>query len=92
MNKNVSKFIRYGSIAACLAIVLGAGAFWIKGNQVPDTNIDSENNVVVESSDNNSQKQDDVSEEDVKFVDVNMLLASNEGISEEALRFEKVNL
>lgn len=92
MNKNVSKFIRYGSIAACLAIVLGAGAFWINGNQVPDTNIDSENNVVVESSDNNSQKQDDVSEEDEKFVDVNMLLASNEGISEEALRFEKVNL
>lgn len=78
--KKFSGFLKYGSIAACLVVMLGVGMLFVD-NKTPNLDTNPESNDVAESIDNISDKQDNRQEESERYVDVSMLLASNEGVA-----------
>lgn len=85
---NMSKIIKFGSLAACLAVVLGVGGFWMDSSRTPDSDTVPEHNIVTESNDNVSGEPDSMQEEPERYVEVAMLLASNEGVEEQLLAFK----
>jgi hypothetical protein len=84
---NFNGFLKYGSIVACLVVILGAGMLFMD-NKISNLDANRESNDVAESIDNLSDKQ----EESERYVDVSMLLASNEGVEEQALVIGSVEI
>lgn len=87
-----SKFLKYGSIAACLAVMLSVGMLFMDNksrNAVPDAPNSSN---IAESNDNVFDKQDHLQDKPESYVDVSMLLASNAGAEEQALKVEPVEI
>lgn len=82
--RNISKIVKYGSVAACfvVALVLG-GLFWNDGitndDEVPEDNIVAENNGEESVIQNNMQGEVE------EYINVSTLLASDEGMEEETL-------
>lgn len=89
---SMSKMIKWGSFAACLAIALGVGVFWMNDKKTPNSGTDSENNIVAESNNNVSSDTSNIQKETEKYVDVELLLASNEGIQEQAFTSQSVEI
>lgn len=88
---NFNGLLKYGSIVACLVVILGVGML-LKDNKIPNLNANRESNDVAESIDNISDKQDSQQEESERYVDVSVLLASNEGVEEQALVIGRVEI
>ena len=89
--KNFSGLLKYGSIAACFVLMLGAGMLFMD-NKISDTDTNPEGNVVAESNDNISDKQSNQQEESERYVDVSKLLAFNEGVEEQSLTISRVEI
>lgn len=88
--RNFNRIMKYGSIAACLLAVLSAGVIFMNANKEPDSDMNPEADIVAEGDDNVFNEQSRMQEESEPYVDVAMLLASNEGIEEQALTFSRV--
>ena len=86
--KSMSKIIKLGSLAACFMIALGIVVFWLNDKRNPEP----ENNVVAESNDHVPSDISNIEEEPEKYVGIELLLASNEGIQEQALLFKSVEI
>ena len=87
--RNKSKIVKIGSVAACLAVALGMGAlFWNNSVTDKDKTPDNNDNVVAENSGNDTTIQGEVLVEE--YINVSMLLASNEGIVDEALIYSNI--
>lgn len=93
MNKkrNKSKIIKIGSVAACLVVALGMGAlFWNNSVTNEDKTPDNNDKVVAENSGEDTTIQGDVLVEE--YINVSMLLASNEGIVDETLMYSNITV
>lgn len=86
----LSGMMKYGSIAACLAAVVGATVFFINkdANPVPD----SDGNIIAESNDNAADGKDNLLEENESYVAVSTLLASDEDIVKQNYEFKLVEI
>jgi len=89
--KKFSGFLKYGSIAACLVVMLGVGMLFMD-NKTPNLDTNQESDDVEESIDNISDKQGNRQEELERYVDVSMLLVSNEGVEKQALVIGRVEI
>lgn len=89
--KHFSGFLKYGSIAACLAVAVGAGIFFMDKKTSNPEPVVPESIDIAERNDNISDKQNDLQDKPENYVDISMLLASNEGVYEElSLEFRHV--
>ena len=80
--------LKFGSLAACLVIIICAGIFFINGKN-KDLNEDSNNPVMAEKNENTASEKEEIQEQ---YIDIKMLLASNEGITEQLLAFKYVTI
>ena len=81
--KNSSRFLKYGSIAACLVAMFGVGILFMDNKSQNPTLIVPESSHIAESNDNISDGQADLQDKSERYVNISMLLASDEGIYEE---------
>ena len=80
--------LKFGSVAACLVIIICAGIFFINGKN-KDLNKDSNDLVMAERNENTTSEKEEMQEQ---YVDINMLLSSDEGITEQLLAFKYVTV
>lgn len=90
--RNISRMISYGSIAACLVIAVGVGVLFMD-NKSFEQDIDQIGNIIAEENDNaTAGERNDIQEKPESYVDVSMLLASNEGVEKQVLEFACLRL
>lgn len=90
--RNISRMISYGSIAACLVIAVGVGVLFMD-NKSFEQDIDQIGNIIAEENDNaTAGERNDIQEKPESYVDVSMLLASNEGVEKQVLEFACVEV
>lgn len=89
--KKFSGFLKYGSVAACLVVMLGVGMLFMD-NKTSNLDTNSESDDVEENIDNISDKQGNRQEELERYVDVSKLLVSNEGVEEQDLVIGRVEI
>ena len=82
--------VRYGSIAACLALGIGVGTYLADQALQPQENEVPDSTYVAESSDVQTEIQNEQVLE--KYVDVAMLLAKVDGNTEQAQKFAHVEI
>ena len=82
--------VRYGSIAACLAIGIGVGTYWAGQALQPKDSDIPEAPYVAESSD--VQINIDEGQKAEEYIDVQMLLAKVDGIKEQAQKFARLEM
>lgn len=89
----LSGAMKYGSIAACIAacfvVVLGAGVLF-PDHKTPAPDTIPESSIAAESNGNDEASA--LQEKQESFVDISMLLASNDGIEAQTLEFELVEI
>lgn len=89
--KNYNKILKICSAAACLFVVLGVGViYWNNKGSEFDTN--SKDNIVVEGNKTVSTEQSKIQKEPESYIDVSMLLATNEGLTEQSLAFSCIEI
>lgn len=90
--KNFSGLLKYGSIAACLVVMLGVGMLFMDNKSANPVPVVPESSNVAESNNNASDEQNNLQDKPESYVNISMLLASNEGVEEQALKIELVEI
>lgn len=90
--KNFSGLLKYGSIAACLVVMLGVGMLFMDNKSANPVPVVPESSNVAESNDNASDEKNNLQDKPESYVNISMLLASNEGVEEQALKIELVEI
>ena len=90
--KNFNGFLKYGSIAACLVFVLGVGMLVMNNKSANPTPVVPESINIADSNDDISGEQTDLQDRPERYVNISMLLASNEGIEEQSLEIALVEI
>ena len=75
--KNFSEFLKYGSIAAGLVVMLGVGMLFIDNRSQKSNTIVPESSNVVENNDNTSNEQTDLHDKPERYVKISILLPSS---------------
>lgn len=78
--EGLNRVLKYGSIAACLAAMLGAGMLFMDHRSSNPPFIVPESGNAVESNGNSPVQRDHSQDEPESYIDISMLLASNEGV------------
>lgn len=89
---NFNGFLKYGSIAACLAVMLGVGMLLIDNISPNPTPVVPESSNLADGNDNSSDEQTDLQDNPERYVNISTLLASNEGIKEQSLEITLVEI
>ncbi|MBQ4523251.1 MAG: hypothetical protein IJA10_09905 [Lachnospiraceae bacterium] len=90
--KNYNKILKIGSAAACILVVLGVGVIDWNNNKETEFNTNSKDNIAIEGNEIVSTEQSKIQKEPESYVDVSMLLASNEGVTEQSLAFSCIEI
>ena len=72
--------MKYGSIAACLVAILGVSMLFIDNESPNPTPVVPEISIIADNNDDISDEQTDLQDESERYVNISMLLASNESI------------
>lgn len=78
--RKVSELLKYGSIAACLVAILGVSMLFIDNESPNPTPVVPEISIIADNNDDISDEQTDLQDESERYVNISMLLASNESI------------
>lgn len=89
---NFNGFLKYGSIAACVVVILGIGMLFIDNKSPNPAPVVPESINIADSNDDISSEQADLQDEPERYVDISMLLTSNEGIAEQGLEIALVEI
>ena len=76
-DRKLSELLKYGSIAACLVAILGVSMLFIDNESPNPTPVVPEISII---ADDISDEQTDLQDESERYVNISMLLASNESI------------
>lgn len=89
--KTTNGILKYGSIAACLAVALGAGILFAD-NITPNPDAVPKSSVVGERNDHASAEQGNMQEKPERYVNISMLVNSNATMEEMILEFRSVEI
>lgn len=81
--RNFSGFLKYGSIAASLVVLLGVGMLFIDNKSQKSAPSVPESSNAAENNDNTSNEKTDLKNKPERYVNISMLLASDGDIYEE---------
>lgn len=87
-----SGFLKYAGIAACLAAVLGIGLLSMDNESPNPVFVVPESYHVAESDDSTSDEQADLQDKSERYVNISMLLASDEAIEVQNLEIAAVEI
>ncbi len=78
--RKASELLKYGSIAACLVVILGISILFIDNESPNPTPVVPEISIIADNNDDISDEETDLQVKSERYVNVSMLLASNESI------------
>ena len=90
--RKASELLKYGSIAACLVVILGISILFIDNESPNPTPVVPEISIISDNNDDISDEETDLQVKSERYVNVSMLLASNESIETQAHKIALVEI
>ena len=90
--RKASELLKYGSIAACLVVILGISILFIDNESPNPTPVVPEISIIADNNDDISDEETDLQVKSERYVNVSMLLASNESIETQAHKIALVEI